>query len=71
MVTPQANKHHMSLRIRNFMIILWICWTLRFKIYKNLYSCPPDLWPVAGPSENICERWEEDSEGSSNDSTVY
>ena len=50
-VIPRANKHHMSSRIRNFMIILWICWTSRFKIYKDLYSCPPDLWPVAGPSE--------------------
>ena len=32
------------------MIILRICWASRFKIYKDLYSCPPDLWPVAGPS---------------------
>ena len=50
MVTPQANKHHESSRIRDFTIILGTCWTSRFKIYKDLYSCPPDLWPVAGPS---------------------
>ena len=29
---------------------LRISWTSRFKIYKDLYSCPPDLWHVAGPS---------------------
>ena len=33
------------------MIILQICWTSGLKIYKDLYSCPPDLWPVAGPSD--------------------
>ena len=49
-VTPPVKKHHVSSRILNFTIILWICWTSRFKIYKDLYSCPPDLWPVAGPS---------------------
>ena len=50
MVTPPANKHHMSSRIRNFIIILQIFWTSRLKIYKDLYSCPPDIWPIAGPS---------------------
>ena len=53
MVTPQANKHHMSSRIRGFYDNLRNSWTSRFKIYKDLYSCPPDLWPVAGPSQLV------------------
>ena len=48
-VTPRVNEHHMNSRIQDFTIILWIYWTSRFKIYKDLYSFPPDLWPVAGP----------------------
>ena len=52
-ITPQANKHHMSLRIQNFTINLWIHWTSRFKVYKDLYSYPQDLWPVAGLLGNI------------------
>ena len=50
MVTPQGHEHHVSSRIRNFTIILRICWTEGFKIYKDLYRCPQDLWPVSGPS---------------------
>ena len=46
MVTPQANEHHMSSRKWSFTIR----WTVRFKIYKDLYSYPQDLWPVVGPS---------------------
>ena len=49
-VTPQANEHHMSSRIRNFTINLQICWTSRLKIYKDFYSCQQDLWPVENPS---------------------
>ena len=37
MVTPQAHKHHVTSRIRNFTIIPRICWTARFKICKDLY----------------------------------
>ena len=44
-ITLRANKHHKSSRIWSFTINLCICWTSRFKIYKDLYSCPPDLWP--------------------------
>ena len=51
MVTPQGHEHHVSSRIRNFTIILWICWTARFKIHKDLYGYPQDLWPVTGPSQ--------------------
>ena len=49
MVTPQLHEHHVTSRIWNFTIILWICWTARCKIYKDLYRCPQDLWPVADP----------------------
>ena len=32
---------------------LWIRWTVRFKIYKDLYSWPQDLWPAVGPSDKF------------------
>ena len=53
MVAPQVDEHHVSSRIRKFKVNLWIRRTLRsrFKIYNDLYSCPQDLWPVAGPLE--------------------
>ena len=51
MVTPRANKHHKSSRIRKFTIILRICWTLRFtKIYTaahqiyGLFRAPRPIW---------------------------
>ena len=49
MVILLASRNHRNLRTQNFTINLRIFCASRHKIYKDLYSCSQDLWPVAGP----------------------